>query len=82
MTNRDAHWVAASWHGMPTPARLVPKWQGYDDWDMPAWEMDVRVGGDDFAMPAGDPCIVSLQLGQNASLRSSATDVPLGAGAR
>lgn len=28
-----------------TKPALVPKWQGYTDWDMPACEMDVRVGG-------------------------------------
>src|SRR5688500_9182251 len=28
-----------------TKPELVPKWQGYDDWDMPVCEMDVRVGG-------------------------------------
>ena len=24
---------------------LVRKWQGYDGWDMPVCDMDVRVGG-------------------------------------
>ena len=81
---------------------LVREWQGYDGWDMPVCDMDVRVGGRywwrwrnredggqfgffgtftevdspsrmvheqyydpgdmDFAMPVGDPCIVSLEL--------------------
>ncbi len=81
---------------------LVRKWQGYEGWDMPVCDMDVRVGGTykwqwksrkdgsafgflgtftevddgsrlvheqyfdpgdmDFAMPTGDPCIVSLEL--------------------
>ena len=87
-----------------TKPELVPKWQGYDGWDMPVCDMDVRVGGNykwqwrnredgtqfgffgtfsevisplklvhaqyfdggnaDFAMPAGDPCIVSLELSE------------------
>ncbi len=85
-----------------TKPELVPKWQGYDGWDMPVCDMDIRVGGTykwqwrnladgkrfgffgtftevdhlskivheqyydpgemDFAMPVGDPCIVSLEL--------------------
>lgn len=28
-----------------TKPELVRKWQGYDDWDMPVCDMDVRVGG-------------------------------------
>lgn len=28
-----------------TKPELVPKWQGYDGWDMPLCDMDVRVGG-------------------------------------
>lgn len=28
-----------------TQPELVRKWQGYDDWDMPVCDMDVRVGG-------------------------------------
>jgi uncharacterized protein YndB with AHSA1/START domain len=87
-----------------TNPELVPRWQGYDDWDMPVCEMDVRVGGKyrwqwkrredgqqfgffgtylevdapsritheeyydpgnvGFAMPVGDPCIVSLELSE------------------
>jgi uncharacterized protein YndB with AHSA1/START domain len=87
-----------------TKSELVPRWQGYDGWDMPVCEMDVRVGGKykwqwrsqedgkgfgffgtftevdvpsklvhqqhydpgemDFAMPAGDPCIVSVELSE------------------
>ena len=87
-----------------TKPELVPRWQGYDGWDMPVCDMDVRVGGTykwqwrsredgkgfgffgtftevngpskivheqsyhpgDFggAMPAGDPCIVSLELSE------------------
>lgn len=85
-----------------TRPELVKQWQGYEGWDMPVCEMDVRVGGGykwrwenredgngfgffgkftqvdrpsrivheqyfdpgdtDFAMPVGDPCIVSLEL--------------------
>ena len=87
-----------------TRPELVQRWQGYDDWDMPVCDMDVRVGGKykwqwrnrddgkqfgffgtftvvnapsklvheqyfdpgnmDSAMPAGDPCIVSLELSE------------------
>ena len=87
-----------------TRPELVQQWQGYDDWDMPVCDMDVRVGGKytwqwrnrddgkrfgffgtftevdgpsklvheqyfdpgdmDLAMPAGDPCIVSLELSE------------------
>lgn len=87
-----------------TRPELVKRWQGYDGWDMPVCDMDVRVGGAykwqwrnlegggqfgffgtfsevnvpsklvhaqyydpgdmDFAMPAGDPCIVSLELSE------------------
>lgn len=83
---------------------LVGKWQGYDGWDMPVREMDLRVGGryrwqwrnrtdgtqfgffgtfrevtapsklvhdqyfdpgdNQFAMPVGEPCIVSLELSE------------------
>ncbi len=32
------------WDAHTTP-ELVRKWQGYDDWDMPVCDMDVRVGG-------------------------------------
>jgi uncharacterized protein YndB with AHSA1/START domain len=28
-----------------TKPELVRRWQGYDDWDMPVCDMDVRVGG-------------------------------------
>jgi uncharacterized protein YndB with AHSA1/START domain len=28
-----------------TKPELVPRWQGYDGWDMPVCDMDVRVGG-------------------------------------
>jgi len=28
-----------------TKPELLKKWMGYDDWDMPVCEMDVRVGG-------------------------------------
>lgn len=28
-----------------TKSELLPKWLGYDGWDMPVREMDVRVGG-------------------------------------
>jgi len=28
-----------------TSPELVPRWQGYEGWDMPVCEMDVRVGG-------------------------------------
>lgn len=28
-----------------TTSELLPKWLGYDGWDMPVREMDVRVGG-------------------------------------
>lgn len=28
-----------------TSPELVPRWQGYDGWDMPVCEMDVREGG-------------------------------------
>ena len=28
-----------------TKPELVSRWQGYDDWDMPVCDMDVRVGG-------------------------------------
>lgn len=88
-----------------TKSALVPKWQGYDGWDMPVCDMDVRIGGTyrwqwksredgtqfgffgtftevsapstmtheqyfdpgnfDSAMPAGDPCIVSLELSEH-----------------
>jgi len=88
-----------------TKPELVQKWQvGYDGWDMPVCDMDVRVGGKyrwqwksredgkqfgffgtyievnapskitheeyydpgdtNFAMPVGDPCIVSLELSE------------------
>lgn len=87
-----------------TRPELVRKWQGYEGWDMPVCDMDVRVGGTykwqwknredgnqfgflgtftevgepsklvheqyfdagdmDFAMPSGDPCIVSLELNE------------------
>lgn len=83
---------------------LVRRWQGYEGWDMPVNDMDVRAGGKyrwqwrnladgkrfgffgtftevdppsrltheqffdsgdtDFAMPVGDPCIVSLELSE------------------
>ena len=85
-----------------TKCELVRRWQGYDGWDMPVCEMDVRAGGKyrwqwknredgtqfgffgtftevdapskitheqffdagnfESAMPAGDPCIVSVEL--------------------
>ncbi len=88
-----------------TNPELVQKWQGYDGWDMPVRDMDVRVGGTyrwlwksradgtqfgffgtfieinapsritheqyydpgdaSFAMPVGDPCIVSLDLSEH-----------------
>ncbi len=88
-----------------TKPELIRKWLGYDDWDMPVCEMDVRVGGQyrwrwknredgtqfgffgtftqvnapsllaheqyfdpgesEFAMPAGDPCLVSLELSEH-----------------
>jgi uncharacterized protein YndB with AHSA1/START domain len=32
------------WDAHTKPA-LVRKWQGYDNWDMPVCDMDVRVGG-------------------------------------
>ena len=91
------------WDAHNTP-ELVRKWQGYDGWDMPVCDMDVRVGGKykwqwrnredgnqfgffgtytevnvpsklvheqyfdagdmDFAMPTGDPCIVSVELSE------------------
>jgi len=87
-----------------TKPELVQKWQGYEGWDMPVRDMDVRVGGTykwqwkncedgktfgffgtftevngpsrivheqyydpgdmDYAMPVGDPCIVSLGLNE------------------
>jgi len=87
-----------------TKPELVREWQGYDDWDMPVCDMDVRVGGRyrwqwksredgiqfgflgtftevdgpsklvhdqyydpgnaSYAMPEGDPCIVSLELSE------------------
>ncbi len=87
-----------------TKPELVRRWQGYDGWDMPVCDMDVRVGGNykwqwknrddgnqfgffgtfsevdapsklvhaqyfdggntDYAMPEGDPCIVSLDLSE------------------
>jgi uncharacterized protein YndB with AHSA1/START domain len=87
-----------------TKPELVGRWQGYDGWDMPVRDMDVRVGGKyrwqwksredgqqfgffgtftevnapskitheqyydpgdaSFAMPVGDPCIVSLELSE------------------
>jgi uncharacterized protein YndB with AHSA1/START domain len=60
-----------------TKSELLPKWLGYDGWDMPVREMDVRVGGKyrwqwknqedgdmGGAMPAGDPCMVSLDLSE------------------
>lgn len=83
---------------------LVRRWQGYEGWDMPVCDMDLRVGGKyrwqwrqledgkafgffgtftevdcpsnlvhdqyfdpgdmDYAMPTGDPCIVSLELSE------------------
>jgi uncharacterized protein YndB with AHSA1/START domain len=92
------------WDAHNTPD-LVRRWQGYDGWDMPVCDMDVRVGGTyrwlwknlddgtqfgffgtftevtapatltheqffdpgetDFAMPVGDPCIVSLDLSEH-----------------
>jgi uncharacterized protein YndB with AHSA1/START domain len=91
-----------------TKPELMRKWLGYDGWDMPVCDMDVRVGGkykwqwrnredgkqfgffgtftevdrpsklvhDEYydpgdiggAMPAGDPCIVSLQLGERSGI--------------
>jgi uncharacterized protein YndB with AHSA1/START domain len=91
-----------------TNPELVPRWQGYEDWDMPVCEMDVRVGGKyrwqwkhreegtqfgffgtftevnapsrlvheqyfdagnlDSTMPAGDPCIVSLELSEQSGV--------------
>lgn len=88
-----------------TKPELVRKWQGYDGWDMPVCDMDVRVGGrynwqwknledgnqfgfigiftevnnpskivheqyfdagnTDYAMPVGDPCIVSVELSEH-----------------
>jgi uncharacterized protein YndB with AHSA1/START domain len=91
-----------------TRPELVRQWQGYDGWDMPVCDMDVRVGGNykwqwrnredgsqfgflgtftevddpsklvheqyfdpgdmDFAMPTGDPCIVSLELSERNGL--------------
>jgi uncharacterized protein YndB with AHSA1/START domain len=89
-----------------TQPELVRKWQvGYDGWDMPVCDMDVRVGGTyrwqwksredgkqfgffgtytevtapskltheeyfdpgntSFAMPVGDPCIVTLELSEH-----------------
>ena len=87
-----------------TRPELIARWQGYDGWEMPVCDMDVRVGGkyrwqwrnredgmqfgffgtftevdvpsklvhaqyfdpgnSDFAMPEGDPCIVSLELSE------------------
>ena len=87
-----------------TRPELVRQWQGYEGWDMPVCDMDVRAGGHykwqwknradgnqfgflgtftevdepsklvhaqyfdpgnmDLAMPAGDPCIVSLELNE------------------
>lgn len=87
-----------------TKPELMRKWLGYDGWDMPVCDMDVRVGGKykwlwknkedgkqfgffgpftevdgpaklvheqyydpgdvDYAMPVGDPCIVSLELSE------------------
>lgn len=87
-----------------TRPELAPQWLGYDGWDMPVCDMDVRVGGtyrwqwrnredgkafgffgtftevnspsrlvhDEYydpgeiggAMPAGDPCIVSVELSE------------------
>ena len=87
-----------------TRPELVPKWQGYDDWDMPVCDMDVCVGGKykwkwknredgkqfgffgtftevngpskivheqyydpgdmGLSMPAGDPCIVSVEFSE------------------
>lgn len=87
-----------------TKPELVKRWQGFEDWDMPVCDMDVRVGGEykwqwknrddgsqfgffgtfsevntpsklvhaqyfdagnmDYAMPTGDPCIVSLELSE------------------
>jgi uncharacterized protein YndB with AHSA1/START domain len=87
-----------------TKPELAQKWLGYDGWDMPVCDMDVRVGGkykwqwrsredgkqmgffgtftevnspsklvhEEYydpgdiggAMPAGDPCIVSLELSE------------------
>lgn len=91
------------WEAHITPD-LVRRWQGYEGWDMPVCDMDVRVGGTykwqwrnlddgkrfgffgtftavdapstlvheqyfdpgdmDYAMPAGDPCLVSLTLSE------------------
>ena len=89
-----------------TKPELVQKWMiGYDGWDMPVCDMDVRVGGKyrwqwksredekqfgffgtfievdspskltheeyydpgdaSFAMPVGDPCLVSLELSEH-----------------
>jgi uncharacterized protein YndB with AHSA1/START domain len=87
-----------------TKPELIRRWQGYDGWDMPVCDMDVRVGGNyrwqwknrddgmqfgfigtftevdhpskivhaqyydpgdaNFAMPTGDPCIVSVELSE------------------
>ena len=91
------------WNAHTRP-ELVRKWQGYEGWDMPVCDMDVRAGGKykwqgrkledgmrfgffgtftevsepskmvheqyydpgdmDFAMPTGDPCMVSLELSE------------------
>mgnify|MGYP003466037361 CR=1 FL=1 len=101
-----------------TKPELVRKWQGYDGWDMPVCDMDVRVGGkykwqwrsredgkqfgffgtftevngpsklvhEEYydpgdiggAMPAGDPCIVSLELSEQNGVTtpSSAAAAP------
>ncbi len=91
-----------------TKPNLVGRWQGYDGWDMPVCDMDVRVGGNykwqwknredgsqfgffgtfsevdapsklvhaqyfdggntDYAMPEGEPCIVSLELSEQGGV--------------
>ena len=91
-----------------TRPELMQKWLGYDGWDMPVCDMDVRVGGKykwqwrnredgtefgffgtftevnrpsnivheeyydpgdmNVAMPAGDPCIVSLDLSEQSGV--------------
>ncbi len=44
-----------------TRPELVQKWQGYDGWDMPVCDMDVRVGG--------KYCWRSLKTDQACSLK-------------
>lgn len=98
-----------------TRPELVRKWQGYDGWEMPVCDMDVRVGGKyrwrwrsladgnqfgffgtfmevdgpsklvheqyydpgdgDFAMPAGDPCIVSVELDERNGVTTLACNL-------